>query len=244
MTIDKYIDLFRTALLQTSDDSPYDDAYIYEQMVVVRNKLLTDELKRGKYLNDFYYQRFCMKMCPSDWIECNCEPIDFGCTVWRSKEPIPKFVASSHNMLLEVSELYGDAIYKMGERASRYLKYRNIKEKTRMFYSIQHTKGDYYLYLQIGERIAPPKYIKLRGILEDPMQAFSANCEEEDCPDLLSKEFPIPSDLGWRFQSLVFELLGISTSINQDRSNNAEGQLSQFAPPRRGTGGRDGQGEE
>lgn len=233
MTVDEYIDLFRTAILQTSDDSPYDDAYIYKQMLTVRNKLLHDELKRSKYLNDFYYQRFCVKLCPSTFIECNCEPFEFGCTVWRSKDPIPKFMTSSYNMLLEVSELYGDALYKMNERASRYLKYRSYKEKNRMFYSIQEQRGEYYLYVQVGDRVRPPEYIKMRGVLEDPMEAEVANCNEEDCPDLLTKEFPLPADLAWRFQVLVFELLGISTSVVQDRSNNAEGTLTPFNSPRR-----------
>ena len=116
------VDKFREYLRQTSDDSVFTDEFLQSILIQCRAELIKQLIDGNKELSPWLYQRFCIKLCPSTFIECNCAPIDFGCTVWKSEQPIPEFIKGANNLILNISELYGDHINMVTERSNRSVK--------------------------------------------------------------------------------------------------------------------------
>ena len=232
-TTQEVIDGFREIIRQTSDDSVYSDQFLYYQLNLVRIQLMRQYLNDKKPLSPWLYQRFCIKLCPSTFMECNCAPFDFACTIWRSEKPIPKPLTTDSGYIAEFSELYGEELMPVTENASRYLKYRKYKKS--MYYLIADVRGEKYLFIIDGRNngVKPPKYIKINAVLEDPSAADVVACNEEECPCLEGSGFPIESHLLLSAYKLAMEMLSISMSMREDRSNNAEGELKGFRPPRR-----------
>ena len=223
------IDALRELVRQTSDDSVYSDEFLYHILNNARIQIMRQYLNDSKPLSPWLYQRFCIKLCPSTFIECNCQPFAFACTVWRSEKPIPQPMTHNGGYIAEFSELYGDLITGVTENESRFLKYRKFNRK--MYYMIGDSKGEKYLYL-ITE-ITPPKYIKVNAILNDPVDAQYAACSDEECPCLEGNGFPHEAHLLNNIYQISLEFLGLSMSMREDRSNNSEGDLKGFKPPSR-----------
>lgn len=222
------IDGLRELIRQTADDSVYSDEFLYHILNNSRIQIMRQYLNDSKPLSPWLYQRFCIKICPSTFMECNCQPFKFACTVWRSEKPIPKPMLHNGGSIAEFSELYGDLITGVSENESRFLKYRNFSRK--MYYMIGDVRGEKYLFLITS--VTPPKYIKVNTILEDPSEAQYAACEDEECPCLEGNGFPLEPHLLNSVYKISLEFLGLSMGMREDRSNNSEGDLKGFRPPR------------
>lgn len=223
------IDGLREIIRQTTDDSVYSDEILFFHLNNARIQVMRQYLNDNKPLSPWLYQRFCIKLCPSTFMECNCEPFKFSCTVWRSEKPLPKPMTHNGGYIAEFSELSGDLITGVTENESRFLQYRKFKRK--MYYLIGDVRGEKYLFV-ITEQI-PPKYIKVNTILEDPLEAQYASCKDEECPAPLGNGFPIEPHLLLSVYKITLEIMGISMSMQEDRSNNSEGDLKGFRGPRR-----------
>lgn len=222
------IDGLRELIRQTSDDSVYSDEFLFHILNNCRIQIMRQYLNDGKPLNPWLYQRFCIKLCPSTFMECNCEPFKFACTVWRSEKPIPQPMTNNNGYIAEFSELYGDLITGVSESESRFLKYRKFNRK--MYYQIADVKGEKYLFLITS--VTPPKYIKVNTILNDPTEAQYAACTDEECPCLEGNGFPVEAHLMNSLYKMSLEFLGISMGMKEDRSNNSEGDLKGFRGPK------------
>ena len=77
LSIQGIVDLAREAVREISDDSNYPDKYLFRIILEARAQLLDQMKKQNKELSPWLYQRFCLKLCPSTFIECGCAP--FGC---------------------------------------------------------------------------------------------------------------------------------------------------------------------
>jgi len=217
MTVDRVIDAFRELIRQVSDDSVYTSEFLYYILSVSRSKLMKDMMSRGKELSPWLYQRFCIKLCPSTFIECNCEPFDFGCTVYRSENPIPQPLWTGDTSIITISELWGDIILPIRENANRYTKYRKYKPK--MYYMIGDVNGEKYLF--VISRTTPPRIIKAEGVFEDPSIIDRIACTD-DCPSPTGIGFPLDLNKHYDLLKLSFEMLGLSMKQPEDRSNNSQ----------------------
>lgn len=223
------VDGLREMIRQTSDDSVYSDEFLFFNLNNARIQVMRQYINDKKELSPWLYQRFCIKLCPSTFVECNCQPFDFACTVWRSEKPIPKPLTHNSGYIAEFSELNGDLITGVTENVSRFLKYRKVKRK--MHYLIADVRGEKYLF--IISTVKPPKYIKINTILENPMEAQYAACTEEECFDPTGTGFPIEAHLLNSIYKMTLELMGIYMTMHDDRSNNSEGTYKGFRGPRR-----------
>lgn len=217
-TIGKIIDAFRESLRQTSDDSVYTDEYLYYIINASRAFLIKNDQKDNGELSPWAYQRFCIKLCPSTFIECNCEPFDMGCVVYRSENPIPEPIWDNANSIINVSELWGDPVYAVRESTMRLLKYR--KHKSSMYYLIGALRGEHYLYVISNK--TPPRYLKIEGVFQDPSEIDEASCQEPECPRPTGNGFPLSIDKHTTLFKIAMEMIGIPMKMPEDRSNNAD----------------------
>lgn len=211
------VDKYREFLRQVSDDSVFTDEFLYSILIQARAELIKNQLDGNKDISPWMYQRFCIKLCKSNFIECKCLAVDFGCSVWRSTTPIPEFIMDNNSLILNISELYGDHINQVNERSFRLTKYR--KYKNDYYYYIGDYNGDKYLFI-LGNKI-PPKYVKAEGILADPSFVEEVACTEEECFDPLGAGFNLQLSNHNALFKLTTELLGISLKLPEDLSNNA-----------------------
>lgn len=216
------IDKYREFLRQISDDSVFTDEFLYAMLMQSRAEIIKNMVDNNKELSPWLYQRFCVKLCKSSFIECNCEPIDYGCTVWRSEKPIPEFLYQNDNLILNVSELYGSHINQIRERSFRNVSFRKYKAK--YYYMIADYNGEKHLFILTESNIIPPKYIKVEGVLVDPSEIDEFSCNENngECFDPLGTGFSLDLSKHNALFKLTTEMLGITLKLPEDRSNNAE----------------------
>lgn len=222
-TVERIIDAFREYLRSVSDDSVYTDEFLYYVLSIARARLIKNTLDNNKELSPWLYQRFCIKLCPSTFIECNCEPFDFACVVYRSEKPIPRPIWNGYTSIINVSELWGNPLMPVRETQSRLIKYR--KHNTGMYYLIGESKGEHYMYIITNK--TPPRYIKIETILEDPTMVEQIACTDEECPKPLGMGFPIELHKHTDLLELAFALLKPSLEAIEDRSNNAQSTVKE-----------------
>lgn len=214
------IDKYREYLRQVSDDSVFTDEFLYAMLIQSRAEIIKNMIDNNKELSPWLYQRFCIKLCPSNFIECNCAGVDFGCTVWRSEKPIPEFIYQNDNLVLNISELYGAHINQVRERSFRTVKYR--KYKNDFYYLIGDYNGDKHLFIMTNTNRIPPKYIKAEGVLSDPSLVDEFTCDSGDCFDPLGTGFILDLSKHNALFKLTTEMLGVTFKLPEDRTNNAE----------------------
>jgi hypothetical protein len=209
-----------------SDDSRLTPRHIYNKILTVRSKLISQEAKKRQKINQWSYQTIpCIELIKAEVHECPCLP-PLGCEILRSKYPIPKPMTDLNTHLIQsVTTLDGSVIF--SEITWNEKKYKASNKYTA-------NKPDYYIrnnYLYITHR-SGLKVITLTGLFDDPITAedFPSFCEDctdcEDCTSPLDKEFPIDNDM---IDTLIDickqELIEQFSQMIEDSSNNSSDTL-------------------
>jgi len=209
-----------------SDDSRLTDRHIYNKMVTVRSKLISQSAKKKQKINQWSYQTIpCIELIKAELHECPCIP-PLGCDILRSKYPIPKPLTDLNSHLIQsVSTLEGNVIF--SEITWNEKKYKSSNKYTA-------NKPDYFIrnnYLYITHR-SGLKVITLTGLFDNPLEVenFPSFCECDDCNNcesILEKEFPIDNDM---IETLIditkIELIEQFSQMVRDSSNNSEDNTS------------------
>lgn len=219
LSIKGIVDLAREALREISDDSVYSDKYLWRIILEARAELLDQIKKQNKGFSPWLYQRFCIKLCPSTFIECGCAPFGFECTVYRSVKPLPQPIGND-DLILNISELFGDHINRITERQLRTLK--NRKYKPPYYYYIGDVQGEKYLFILSESVNIPPKYIKAEGIFEDPSDVLEYACADDECPSLSGTGFPFTLSKESALIKMVMESVLNSKKLPEDLTNDAK----------------------
>ena len=217
------VNKYREFLRQISDDSVFTDEFLYAMLLQSRAEIIKNMVDNNKELSPWLYQRFCIKLCPSNFIECPCigVDVDFGCTIWRSEKPIPEFIYQNDNLIMNISELYGSHINQVRERTSRTVKYR--KYKVDFYYMIGDFNNEKHLMILGTTGRIPAKYVKAEGVLSDPTEVDEFMCNENDgCFDPLGNGFSLDLTKHNALFKLTTEMLGITMKLPEDRTNNGE----------------------
>ena len=210
-----------------SDDVRLEDRHIYNKMITVRSKLISQEAKKRQKINQWSYQTLnCIELIKAQAHECPCLP-PIGCEILRSKYPIPKPLTDLNTHLIQsVTTLDGSIIF--SEISWSEKKYKSSNKYTA-------NKPDYYMrnnYLYITHK-SGLKVITLTGLFDDPLEAekFPSYCNEDcqdcfDCESMLEKEFPIDNDM---IDTLIdmskIELIEQFSQMTGDLTNNSSDNI-------------------
>jgi len=225
LSIQGIVDLVREAVREISDDSVYPDKYIFRLVLEARAELLDQMKKQNKEFSPWLYQRFCLKLCPSTFIECGCAPYSFACTVYKSVNPLPQPIGND-SLELNISELFGDHINRVTEKQYRLLKDRKYRRS--YYYYIGDVQGAKHLFILSENTVIPPKYIKAEGIFEDPADVLSFACSDSACPKLSGTGFPFTLAKESALIKMVVESLLASKKLPEDLSNDAKSTPDQL----------------
>jgi hypothetical protein len=177
-----------------ADENRLTDRHIYSKLLTSRSLLLSQMAHKKQYLSDWNYQIIdCIELIPAKPYECDC--LDIGCDVLRTKYPLPKPLTNlDKNLISTVSSIDGKIQY--SETTWNSMKYQFANKYTggKPYYFIKNK----YLYLYNVRHL---KVISVRGIFEDPIEAenFPSYCwDENHVPDcgkmVLNMEFPMDND--------------------------------------------------
>jgi hypothetical protein len=224
LTIGGIIDIVREGLREISDDSVYPDRYIFRIILASRAALLDQMKKQNKGFSPWLYQRFCLKLCPSSFIECGCAPFSFDCDVYRSVNPLPQPLGEN-NLILNISELFGNHINRITERQFRTLGDR--KYKAPYYYYIGDVDSKKYIFI-LGNQGPPPKYIKAEGVFEDPSEVLEFACDDTECPSLSGTGFPFILSKESALIKMTMDTILASKKLPEDLVNDGKSTPDQL----------------
>lgn len=211
-----------------SDDSRLTPRHIYNKMVTVRTKLISQKAKKKQKISQWNYQTIpCVELEKAPIHECPCLP-PIGCDILKTKNPLPEPLTDLNKHLLQsVTSLDGSIIY--SEVGWTEKKYKSSNKYT-------GKKPDYFIrndYLYVTHK-SGPKIITITGLFEDPIEVenYPSFCPGEDCTDCddctspLDKDFPIDVDLiDTLIEMSVNELIILFSKNIEDLTNNTQDNI-------------------
>ena len=213
-----------------SDDSRLTARHIYNKIVTVRAKLVSEKSKKKQKISQWNYQTLpCVELEIAPIHECPCIP-PAGCKILKTKYPLPKPLTNLNAHLIQsVTSLDGSIVY--SEIGWTEKKYKSFNKYTA-------DKPDYFIrnnYLYITHKNGP-KIITITGLFEDPLEveSYPSYCPSDDCKggecndcvSPLDKEFPIDDDLLDTLVEMSFNELIILFNQNiEDLTNDSKDNL-------------------
>lgn len=205
-----------------SDESRLSPRHIYSKMKSVRMLLLSQQIKKRQVINDNNYTIFpCVELIKVPAHECSCLG-QLGCDIYRTKYALPTILTDLNRHLIQfvMSITSGMKIEEITRESALYLKgnkYTGAKPK----YLLENG----FLYFPV---VKSPGIVKIKLLLEDPIEAlnFPSFCEDcsdcVNCDSILEIEFPIDGNLIEPLISLcVQELIVVFNQMRQDNLNDS-----------------------
>lgn len=206
-----------------SDDSRLSARHIYNKLLTVRARLISQEAKKKQKIPQWNYQTIsCIELIKVPAHECPCIP-PVGCDMLRSKYKLPKpLTGLSGNLIQTVTTI--DRSKKLNEVTLNAVKAQSGNKYTSK--AINYFLENGYLYITTPTKL---NFIRLIGLFEDPIIAkqFETYCEEQctdcsDCIDYQQEEFPIDNDMiDALIELTIQELVILFSQAKQDINNNS-----------------------
>lgn len=208
-----------------SDDSRLSSRHIYNKLLTVRSRLLSQQAKKKQKISQWNYQTIpCLKLIEAPINECPCLP-PIGCKIYRSEFPLPEVMTDYNGHLIEsVTSIDGSIIYDEITWKEKKYKSANRYTKNKPDYFIRGEK-DKYIYITYKENAT--QIIALTALFENPLEAMSyiGYCDEDtiDCESPLDKNFPIDLDMvDALIEITVQELVLLFSQSIEDKTNDSK----------------------
>ncbi len=211
-----------------SDDSRLSNRHIYNKMLTVRARLISQEAKKKQKVSQWNYQTIpCIEMIKVPSHQCPCLP-PLGCDILRSKYKLPEPLTGLSGELIEwvrtiEKSIKIDYISINALNSQKGNKYTNKK--------LQYFIEDGYLYISTPTKL---KVVSMRGLFEDPLEVedFIGYCDEcEDCNkcrDYMENDFPLDNDMiDTLIEMIVNEVVILFSQNIEDSTNNTRDNLKE-----------------
>ena len=212
-----------------SDDSRLTSRHIYNKLLSVRSRLMSQKVNKNQLLSQWSYQLLpCVELIKAPLHECPCLP-DSKCVILRSKYRLPSPIPSiSKDVIQYVTTL--DGLTKFDRTTfenEKYSKGNKFTSKDSNYYI-----KDGYLYITHKKSL---EVVTLSGLFNDPLEAmyFPSYCEDnckdcKDCESNLDKHFYIDSDLLEPLIEITLgELIEMFSQMREDQTNDSRDNLIQ-----------------
>lgn len=208
-----------------SDDSRLSSRHIYSKILTARAKLISQALNKKQRLSQWNYQSIpCIELIKVEAHDCPCIP-PMGCEILRTKYPLPNPIASISEDKIEWVRSIEKSV-KIDRVSINALNSQKANKYTSK--KIQYFIENGYLYISTPTKL---KYISLRGIFEDPIEAASYasycdECVECNCIDYLNFDLPIDHDtVDTIIEMAANELVVLFSKNIEDATNNSRDNL-------------------
>lgn len=201
---------------QTIDFS-YSDRLIYHYLKVARARLIEQKADKYKVLGKQSYQSLCITLEKTVFHNCCGVVIPQDCELFKSVNPIPKFLNARWGELIQVLSLDGEIISQINLTQNKYNEYSLFPVKKLGWFF-----HDNHIYLVNNKYL---NMVLLVGLFDDPSEISLINCSASaennvDC-DYLQEIFPIDVDLVEPMYKIVLDIFTKLLNIQKDNENNA-----------------------
>jgi len=205
-----------------SDDTRLASRHIYNKILTVRSRLISQEAKKKQKISAWNYQTIsCIELIPVEAHECPCLP-PLGCKILRSKYKIPMPLSGlSGDLIKSIHSI--DRSVKIDEMSMTSAKYQKGNKYTAK--KITYFVESEYIYISTPVNL---KVIAMTALFEDPIAViqFQGLCEEcidcNNCIDYLETDFPIDNDMiDTLIELSLQELVVMFSQVQEDVSNNS-----------------------
>lgn len=218
-TIDAHIGELRKLIKQFSDDSVYDDEFLYKVFIEARSTILGRQLESLKYKSQWNWMTIIVPLEKADYFEDNSFPEGITCKVRKSMYKIPRPFATKLREVMQVLTLSGDTISPGNLKDAQNLKHTKTMQN-QMLWEIK----DEYLIIHNNLQI---KALPIRAIFENPLEVAefpkyntSGEYVDETCFNPHIQHVPMDMDLNDACYTQVLKKLGLVAPLVEDRSNN------------------------
>lgn len=208
-----------------SDDSRLSSRHIYNKLLTVRSRLISQEAKKKQRISQWNYQVLpCveLELVPSH--DCPCVP-PIGCQILRTKYKLPEPLSGLSGTLIQAVTTIDrgikiDEVTLNAVNAQRGNKYTSKK----MNYFLHNG----YLYVTTSQNL---KAISITALFEDPIEAskYKGLCDCKDCAncvDYLEEDFPIDNDMiDALIELTINEVVILFSQSQEDQTNNSRDSL-------------------
>lgn len=204
-----------------SDDTRLSARHIYNKLLTVRSKLISQEAKKKQKISPWNYQTIpCIELIKVPAHDCPCVP-PIGCQMLRSKYELPQPLSGLSGVLIQ-SVTTIDRGIKIDEMSLNAVNYQKGNKYTarKLNYFIYNN----YLYITTPSTL---KAVSLTGLFEDPLvvNKYKGYCECVECTecfDYKEEDFPINNDMiDTLIELTIQELVVLFTQSIEDLTNNS-----------------------
>lgn len=201
-----------------SDDTRLSNRLVAHALKQSRSKLLKQKLDTSIRISESNYQIICVPLEQHTFHDCSCITDNNECLILRSTENIPKYMMGKMGSTLQARYLDGRNIPMISITSNELAEY-SLTANNKIGYFMDAERFYILNNLKLRE-------ITLKAIWEDPEEVEDFNaltCDQvEDCPDVMSDEFPIDSELVYPMYQLSIDLLGYSYKFPEDTRNDGK----------------------
>lgn len=212
---------------QHNADSRLSKRKVYSMLWRIAKKLIDRDIQSKKiWRQSSLFQTICIELRESNKIECECVELPYDCTIYKSKNKLPKLYNSIIGYVVNgITTIDGskDITYTTKISAVRKIK---IKGNTSIYAYIQ----DEYLYLVGAEYEA----VSLTGLFEENVDKFRCGYTEPidnsnnifNCKNWLDEKSIIPDKLlDDTIKMTIDELTRSFSQMQYDQNNNKVANL-------------------
>ena len=209
-----------------SDDSRLTSRHIYNKMLTVRSRLLSQKIKKKQAVAEANYVVLsCIELEKVEPYDCPCLP-QLGCKVYRTKERLPRILTDLNGEIIDWVFSLDNSL--RIDRISREA-YLRVQGNRYTPDNARYILEDGYAYFY-GRNL--PKVVKMKFLPEDPYEVlqYPSACPDDDtdCTSPLDMDFPIDGDLmDTMIEMSVNELLVLFSQANEDQTNNTKDNVTE-----------------
>lgn len=223
MTIASHIAILRALIKQYSDDSSYEDEFLYRLLNNANAAWLKKKLENNEKISDWNWLTYCIELEAGLSHDCDCIPV--GCKVLKSVYKIPKPLMAKNRLMIKVTTLDGRDIPYTTPEAVKASKYDEVRRK-QLAFSIVNGK---IVIWNGNPELLVPRAIMVKTLSVDPSEwatvnacdPITGNATDADCFNIYTSEYPMDEDYGSLAYDTVIKQLGFSIQIPENRTNNA-----------------------
>ena len=219
-TIRQDISNIRSLIKQVQDDTDYTDQFLYSLITVASAKLQEQHAMRNS--NNFHWTTFCVPLVKAKSHNCDC--VEVGCDVLKSKYKIPHAMDGKRGSLLFKVETLGDVL--IPPRTPQEVITDNLDD-------IKSGRTSYFIrdsHLIIWNNL-DLKAIQVSGMWEDISKWQGKELCDTDgnplpaCEDVMEMVIPLENNLRFDMYKMVLSLLRIPLSVQEDITSDANSEI-------------------
>lgn len=222
MTVSEIISLIRTGIKEHSDDTYYEDQYLWELFLIEKADILSKHEDKSRFIDPHNYIKFCMELEKAKSHECGCLAI--GCDVLKTKNKLPRFITSKQRSLMRLYDLSNRTIQTIDEWDYDNLKVHPVYSKKTLASIVN---SNVVLWNNLDKKV-----IQISGIPEDILDVGDVQyCNPNDptapeCIDVYNTDIGLEKKLIKGAVNEVFRALGIPKQLREDLLNDANPELN------------------